>query len=98
LPDGSQYLSRHSIRLLLGEMVAGRGLGFAFPGTDGFTGDLFPKETIGHTGFTGCSIAYDPTTDLYVVFLTNRICPSRDNPAIHRIRRLLHNAVYAAVN
>lgn len=97
LPDGSEYLSRHSIRLLLEEMVPGRGLGFAFPGTDGFTGDLFPQGTIGHTGFTGCSVAFDPAESVYVIFLTNRICPSPSNPAIHRIRRLLHNAVYAAI-
>lgn len=97
LPDGSRYLSRASIQLMLEERAPGRGLGFAFPAAGGFTGDLFPKETIGHTGFTGCSVAIDPTTGVYVVFLTNRVCPSRENPAIHRIRRLLHNAVYAAV-
>jgi len=97
LPNGSRYLSKASIRLMKEERAPGRGLGFAFPAGGGFTGDLFPKETIGHTGFTGCSAALDPTTGVYVVFLTNRICPSRDNPAIHRIRRLLHNAVYAAV-
>ncbi len=97
LPNGSRYLSKAAVRLMLEERAPGRGLGFAFPAGSGFTGDLFPKETIGHTGFTGCSAALAPTTGLYVVFLTNRICPSRDNPAIHRIRRLLHNAVYAAV-
>lgn len=97
LPDGSQYLSKPTIRLMLRQLAPGRGLGFAFPAADGFTGDLFPKETIGHTGFTGCSAALDPTTGVYVVFLTNRVCPSRENPAIHRIRRLLHNAIYAAV-
>ena len=97
LPDGSQYLSRHTIRLMKKELFPGRGLGFAFPGTEGFTGDLFPQGTIGHTGFTGCSAAFDPTENVYVIFLTNRICPSADNPAIHRIRRLLHNAVYAAI-
>jgi len=97
LPDGSQYLSKPSIRLMQKELAPGRGLGFAFPAFNGFTGDLFPKETVGHTGFTGCSVAFDPTTGAYVVFLTNRVCPSRENPAIHRIRRLLHNAVYAAV-
>jgi len=97
LPDGSQYLSKASIRLLLKELVPGRGLAFAFPAFSGFTGDLFPKETVGHTGFTGCSAAFDPTTGVYVVFLTNRVCPSSENPSIHRIRRLLHNAVYAAV-
>ena len=54
-----------------------------------------PGETVGHTGFTGTSFALDPATGLYVIFLTNRCCPSRDNMAIYRVRRLLHNAVYA---
>lgn len=97
LPDGSQYLSRHTIRLLQKEIAPGRGLGFAFPGADGFTGDLFPAATMGHTGYTGCSVAFDPSEGIDVIFLTNRLCPSAENPAIHRIRRLLHNAVYAAV-
>ena len=97
LADGSRYLSRATVHMVLRESAPGRAMGFAIPGANGFTGDLFPAETIGHTGFTGCSAALDPTTGLYVVFLTNRICPSRENPAIHRIRRLLHNAVYAAV-
>ena len=97
LPDGSRYLSKASVALLAKEWVPGRSLGFAIPGSTGFTGDLFPSETIGHTGATGCSVALDPTTGVYVVFLTNRVCPDPVNPAIHRIRRLLHNAVYAAV-
>ena len=97
LPDGSQYLSRHAIRLMLREFAPGRGLGFAFPGANGFTGDLFPEGTIGHTGLTGCSLAFDPSENVYVIFLTNRVCPDPGNPAIHRIRRLLHNAVYAVI-
>ena len=75
------------------------GLGFALPWYEnGYTGDLFPKETIGHTGFTGTSFSYDPTTGLYLIFLTNRVCPSREGTAIFRVRRLLHNAVYAAAS
>lgn len=98
LPDGTRYLSKAAVQLMRQERAPGRALGFALPAiSGGFTGDLFPRETIGHTGFTGCSVALDPATGVYVVFLTNRICPSRENPAIHRIRRLLHNAVYAAV-
>ncbi|MBP3541608.1 MAG: beta-lactamase family protein [Clostridia bacterium] len=101
LPDGSRYLCPATVRLSMENrtpgMAQGRGLGFYLPRFDnGYTGDLFPKETIGHTGFTGTSFTLDPTTGLYVVLLTNRICPSRDSLAIYRIRRLLHNAVYAA--
>jgi len=101
LPDGSRYLSPATVRLSMQNhtpgMAQARGLGFYLPRQDnGYTGDLFPAETVGHTGFTGTSFTLDPTTGLYVVFLSNRICPSRESLAIYRIRRLIHNAVYAA--
>lgn len=38
-------------------------------------GDLFPPGSFGHTGFTGTSIWIDPTTNMYVVFLSNRVHP-----------------------
>lgn len=103
LPDGSRYLCRATLEAAMLNrtpgMAQGRGLGFYLPWYDsGYTGDLFPKETIGHTGFTGTSITLDPTSGLYVVFLTNRVCPSRESLGIYRVRRLLHNAVYAAAN
>jgi CubicO group peptidase (beta-lactamase class C family) len=101
LPDGTRYLSAPTVRLSLQNHTEGlgqaRGLGFYLPGyDDGYTGDLFPKETVGHTGFTGASFTLEPGEGLYLILLTNRICPSRENPAIYRIRRLIHNAVYAA--
>ena len=61
-----------------------------------YTGDLFPATTVGHTGFTGTSFTLSPADGFYVVLLTNRVCPSRDNTAIYRVRRLIHNAAYAA--
>ncbi|MEG0512118.1 MAG: serine hydrolase domain-containing protein [Clostridia bacterium] len=103
LPDGSHFLSSATVRLAMKNhtegMAQGRGLGFYLPYYDnGYAGDLFPKETIGHTGFTGTSFTYDPTTGLYVILLTNRICPSRESLEIYRVRRLLHNVIYAAAN
>ena len=38
-------------------------------------GELLPIGSFGHTGFTGTSLWIDPTTDLYVVFLSNRVHP-----------------------
>lgn len=97
MPDGTRFLSKASVRLMLEPQANGRSLLFAFPFKTGFTGDLFPEKTVGHTSFTGCSIAFEPEENVYAIFLTNRICPSRESPAIHRIRRLLHNAVFAAI-
>jgi uncharacterized protein YbbC (DUF1343 family) len=38
-------------------------------------GDLFPAGSFGHTGFTGTSIWIDPTTETFVIFLSNRVHP-----------------------
>ena len=41
---------------------------------------LSPRA-FGHTGFTGTSLWIDPARDLYVVLLTNRVHPTRRQPA-----------------
>jgi len=38
-------------------------------------GELLPVGSFGHTGFTGTSIWIDPATQVYVVFLSNRVHP-----------------------
>jgi uncharacterized protein YbbC (DUF1343 family)/CubicO group peptidase (beta-lactamase class C family) len=38
-------------------------------------GELLPLGSFGHTGFTGTSIWVDPATDMFVVFLSNRVHP-----------------------
>ena len=38
-------------------------------------GDLFPIGSFGHTGFTGTSIWIDRSTEMFVVFLSNRVHP-----------------------
>jgi CubicO group peptidase (beta-lactamase class C family) len=53
---------------------------------------------IGHTGFTGTSLWIDPAQDLYIVLLTNRVHPTRDNNAIQPVRRAVHDAVASTVN
>ena len=39
-------------------------------------GDAFPLGSFGHTGFTGTSIWIDPATQMFVVFLSNRVHPN----------------------
>ena len=53
-------------------------------------------RALGHTGFTGTSLWIDPEQDLYVVLLTNRVHPSRDNNAIQPIRRAVHDEIVAS--
>ena len=55
---------------------ATRGLGWDMNTTYSTNrGDLFPLGSFGHTGFTGTSIWIDPTSEMFVVFLSNRVHP-----------------------
>ena len=38
-------------------------------------GELFPLGSFGHTGFTGTSIWIDPSSQMFVIFLSNRVHP-----------------------
>jgi CubicO group peptidase (beta-lactamase class C family) len=59
-------------------------------------GTLMSSTAIGHTGFTGTSLWIDWERDLYVVLLTNRVHPSRENVAIRAVRPRFHDAVMSA--
>ncbi|MSO50805.1 MAG: class A beta-lactamase-related serine hydrolase [Acidobacteria bacterium] len=56
-------------------------------------GTRLSPSAIGHTGFTGTSLWIDPEQDLYVVFLSNRVHPTRAGEGIQEARRALHDAV-----
>ncbi len=38
-------------------------------------GDFFPLGSFGHTGFTGTSLWIDPASQMFVIFLSNRVHP-----------------------
>ena len=38
-------------------------------------GELFPLGSFGHTGFTGTSIWIDPASEMFLIFLSNRVHP-----------------------
>src|SRR5213080_1867633 len=74
-----------------------RTLGWAVPTPGGLSGHYFSAHSFGHTGFTGTSIWIDPERQLFVVFLTNRVHPTRENQKIQQVRRDLHDAVMQAL-
>ncbi len=57
------------------------------------TGKYFSMNTFGHTGFTGTSLWVDPSRNLCVIFLTNRVYPTSSNRQILSVRRALHDAI-----
>eukprot|EP00521_Asterionellopsis_glacialis_P017518 CAMPEP_0195290876 /NCGR_PEP_ID=MMETSP0707-20130614/6564_1 /TAXON_ID=33640 /ORGANISM="Asterionellopsis glacialis, Strain CCMP134" /LENGTH=381 /DNA_ID=CAMNT_0040351057 /DNA_START=508 /DNA_END=1653 /DNA_ORIENTATION=- len=57
-----------------------RGLGFDIDSSySSLRGEIFPKGSFGHTGWTGTSIWIDPKSDTFVIFLSNRNHPSGGN-------------------
>ena len=66
-----------------------RGLGFDKPDTknpkNSPTTSLANASTFGHLGFTGTVFWVDPDNDLIMVFLTNRVNPTRDNDAFSSV-------------
>ena len=69
-----------------------RGLGFHLAGTpDSFFGNTVPDACFGHTGFTGTSLLVEPETGFWVLLLSNRVYPTRENTALFPFRRQLHS-------
>jgi CubicO group peptidase (beta-lactamase class C family) len=60
-------------------------------------GSRISSTAIGHTGFTGTSLWIDWERDLYVVLLTNRVHPTRENDRLRAIRPAFHDAVIEEV-
>src|SRR5947207_2862332 len=79
--NGVQILSPMTIATLtrpraVAENGSARGLGWDIATSfSANKGDLFPLGSFGHTGFTGTSIWIDPSSDSFVVFLSNRVHP-----------------------
>ncbi len=74
-----------------------RALGWDTPSENSSAGTLFSARSFGHTGFTGTSIWMDPERNLFVILLTNRVHPTRENNAIREARRAVADAALRAL-
>src|SRR4029077_17406669 len=74
-----------------------RTLGWGAPTGGSSGGHYFSPAGVGHPGFTGTSIWIDPDRQLFVVLLTNRVNPTRENIKIQQVRPALHDAVMQAL-
>jgi CubicO group peptidase (beta-lactamase class C family) len=61
------------------------------------SGTLFSNRSVGHLGFTGCSIWWDLEKNCHVVLLTNRVHPSRKNEKIKEFRPHVHDLIMKAL-
>jgi beta-glucosidase-like glycosyl hydrolase/CubicO group peptidase (beta-lactamase class C family) len=75
-----------------------RTLGWDTPSPGSSAGTLLSDKSFGHTGFTGTSIWLDPTRELFIILLTNRVHPTREGDGIQAARRELADAVVRAID
>ena len=76
---------------------ATRGLGWDMNTTFSTNrGELFPLGSFGHTGFTGTSMWIDPASEMFVVFLSNRVHPDGKGD-VGRLRGRVATIVAASV-
>ncbi|HEX6125932.1 MAG TPA: exo-beta-N-acetylmuramidase NamZ domain-containing protein [Pyrinomonadaceae bacterium] len=72
----AQTIARMTQPYVVSEDGATRGLGWDMNTSfSSNRGELFPLGSFGHTGFTGTSIWIDPTSQTFVVFMSNRVHP-----------------------
>ncbi len=60
-------------------------------------GNLFSPNSFGHLGYTGTSMWVDPERELFVILLTNRVHPTRENNLIRQVRPAVADAVVKAL-
>jgi CubicO group peptidase (beta-lactamase class C family) len=72
-------------------------LGWDTPSQPSSSGKHFARHSIGHLGYSGCSLWIDLDAAVAVVLLTNRTWPDRQNQSIREVRPLFHDAVREAL-
>lgn len=102
-----QGIARYNIRQKTAQLFATRAipsevgdwaLGYMMPSLQSPScGPHFSIFSIGHTGFTGTSMWYDPRHDLLVIVLSNRIHYGRDNKAFIQLRPQIHSWIFESL-
>jgi CubicO group peptidase (beta-lactamase class C family) len=94
--DGVRLVKAETIRrftTVQDSTLSNRALGWETPNGTNSAGHLMKRPAFGHTGFTGTSIWVDPSRDLFVILLTNRVNPTRQNLRIGAVRTELADVV-----
>jgi beta-N-acetylhexosaminidase len=98
--NGRGYINASTVKMFVKKQsdLSSRALGWDTKSPDySSAGNFFSDNSYGHTGFTGTSVWTDPERNLFVIFLTNRVYPTRNNSKILRVRPKVHNAVIEAL-
>lgn len=96
--DGHRIWSKRTIQQfthIQNAKLSHRALGWETANGANSGGRLMSAQAFGHTGFTGTSIWIDPGNDVFVILLSNRVNPTRENRRISSVRTALADSVMA---
>jgi CubicO group peptidase (beta-lactamase class C family) len=97
--DGKAFVQQRTLELFAQRqlpMGSWRALGWDTPSEKSSSGRYFSQRSIGHLGYSGCSLWIDLEKAIAVVLLTNRTWPDRGAEAarlIREVRPAFHDAV-----
>jgi len=97
----SALFTRETVNLFAerqGPEGSSRALGWDTPSKDSSAGSHFSAHSIGHLGYSGCSLWIDLDASVAVALLTNRTWPDRQSQAIREVRPAFHDAVRRALS
>ena len=92
--EGKQFLKPETLELFTSRTYPNsenrRGLGFDKPSLDSIPSERYPSEkcsteSYGHSGFTGNLVWVDPVHQCFMIFLSNRVYPTREQRALYRL-------------
>lgn len=99
--DGGRLLQPETIALFTSRqnVVSGSSRALGWDTADGknSAGSMMSARAFGHTGFTGTSLWTDPEKNMFIILLSNRVHPTRNNQKLLPFRAKLHDAVMKAV-
>jgi CubicO group peptidase (beta-lactamase class C family) len=95
-PAQSQLFEQKTIALFATRQSpegSSRALGWDTPSGESSSGHLFSSNSIGHLGYSGCSMWIDLEAHVSVILLTNRTWPHRQSQLIRSVRPAFHDAI-----
>jgi serine-type D-Ala-D-Ala carboxypeptidase len=101
--DGSGLFTRATVELFAQRQApegSSRALGWDTPSSNSSSGHHFSARSIGHLGYSGCSLWIDLDARIAVALLTNRTWPDRlaaTTQLIREVRPVFHDAVCEAL-
>jgi CubicO group peptidase (beta-lactamase class C family) len=97
---GSSVFDAETVQLFAqrqGPEGSPRALGWDTPSANSSAGQYFSRHSVGHLGYSGCSLWIDLDASVAVVLLTNRTWPDRKSQVIRQVRPAFHDAIRKAL-